>query len=362
MDKILNLQLFAEAGTLVNGTTGYTNAYTGSVESFVSGVTDLSPMNKIFFDTALLDNARENLIFAQLGKKTPLPANKGQTIEFRRWKTLGPVQKLQEGVIPTGKKMSMVAITATISQWGDYVSITDVAENHFIDDIILGATEELGASAGETYDQLIRNTLLGGTNIIFGDAYNGTTYVSTPSTEAALQTALASYTVNVTPRLINKAVTNLLKGAKMKKFDGRYYVAVIHPDVAEDLRNDPAWIEAHKYAEPEEIFTGEIGRMHGVRFLLSNNAPVIKSNGQSYATYKTIVLAKDAFGIIDPEGAGMRTIIKSKEQAGGPLEQFSTVGTKFSLACKILYQERMVTLWTGSSYSATEETNITVTE
>jgi len=359
MDKlILNLQLFAEAGTLVNGTTGYTNAYTGSVESFVPGVTDLSPLNKVFYDTTLLDNARDNLIYAQLGKKVSLPANRGQTIEFRRWKTLGRVSKLQEGVIPTGKKLSMVAITASISQYGDYVSITDVAENHFIDDVVLGATEELGAAAGLTYDELIRNVLLGGTNILFADAMNGSTYVSTPATEAALQTALASYTCNLTPRLINKGVTNLKKGAKFKTFDGKYYVAVIHPDVAEDLRNDPAWIEAHKYAEPGEIFSGEIGRMHGVRFLESNLAPVIKSNGQTYATYKTIMLAKNAFGVIDPEGAGMRTIIKSKEQVGGPLEQFSTVGTKFSMAAKILYQERMVTLWSGSSYSDVEETNI----
>ena len=354
----LELQWFAEAGTLVNGSAGYVNAYTGSVESFVPGVTDLSPLNKVFFDTTLLDNARDNLIFAQLGKKAPLPANMGQTIEFRRWKTLDRVHKITEGVIPTGRKMSMVAITATISQWGDYVSITDVEENHAIDDIVLGATEELGAAAGMTYDELVRNVLLASSNIIFADAMNGTTYVSTPATEAALQTALGSYTCNITARLINKGVTNLKKGAKMKTFDGKYYVAVVHPDIAEDLRNDPAWIEAHKYAEPEEIFSGEIGRMHGVRFLESNLAPVIKKDGQTYATYKTIMLAKNAFGVIDPEGMGMRTIIKSKEQIGGPLEQFSTVGTKFSMAAKILYQERIVTLWTGSSYSDVEETNI----
>lgn len=354
----LNLQLFAEAGTLVNGTTGYTNAYTGDVTDFVPGVTDLSPLNKVFFDTTLLDNARDQLIYGQLGKKVSLPANKGKTIEFRRWQTLGRVSQLQEGVIPTGKKLSIVAITATISQWGDYVAITDVAEEHTIDDEYLGATEELGAAAGLTYEELIRNTLMGGTNIIFADAYNGSTWVSTPSTEAALQSALGDYTCNLTSRVINKAVTNLYKGAKMKKYDGNYYVAVIHPDVAEDLRNDPAWLEAHKYAAPEEIFTGEIGRLHGVRFLMSNLAPVIKTGVQTHATYKTIFLAKDAFGVIDPEGGGMRTIIKSKEEIGGPLEQFGTVGTKFEMACKILYQERMCTVWSGSSYSDVEETNI----
>ena len=55
----------------------------------------------------------------------------------------------------------------------------------------------------------------------------------------------------------------------------------------------------------------------------------------------------------------MRTIIKSAKEIGGPLEQFSTVGCKFEMAAKILYQERMCTVWSGSSYSGTETQNIT---
>lgn len=357
-EMIFNLQWFANVGDVVNTTVGYTNAYTGAVEQFVPGVTDLGPLNKVFYDTTLLDNARDELIFAQLGKRAPLPANKGKTIEWRRWKTLGRVSQLQEGVIPTGKKLSIVAITATLTQWGDYVTVSDIAQNHAIEDEVLGATEELGAAAGLTYDELVRNVLLGGTNIIFGDAYNGGTYVSTPTTEAALQTALASYDVLLTGRLVAKAVTNLKKGAKMKRFDGKWYVAVIHPDVAEDLRHDPDWIHAHEYAQPDEIYTGEIGRLHGVRFLESNLAPVIKSTSQTYATFKTLFFAKDAFGVVDPEGGGMETIIKSKKEVGGPLEQFGTVGCKFEMAAKILYQERMVAVWTGSSYSDTEESNV----
>ena len=359
MKLFLDLQWFAEAGTLVNTTLGYRNAYTGDLTEFTPGTEDLSSLNKTFYDTTLLDNARDELIFAQLGKKQPLPANHGRTVEFRRWNTLPPVGQLTEGVIPTGKKMSQVAITCSLTQWGDYVTISDIIDTHGIDDIVLGATEELGAAAGLTNDTLVRNVLVGGTNIIFADAYNGTTYQSTPSTEAELQTALGSYTANLTPKMINKAVTNLKKGAKNKRYSGMYYVAVIHPDVAEDLRNDPAWIEAHKYSAAEEIFTGEIGRMHGVRFVESNLAPVIKKTAQSYCTYKTMFFAKDAFAVIDAEGGGMETIIKDRKEIGGPLEQFSTVGTKFEMACKILYQERMVAVWSGSSYSSVETPNIT---
>ena len=360
-DWIFNLQRFAEAGTVVNATQNYVDAYTGQTTPFTPGSTDLSSLNKTFYDTELLDNTREKLIFTQLGRKQSLPANHGRTVEFRRWRTLGRISQLTEGVIPTGKKLGQVAITVSLAQYGDYVTVSDLLDEHAIDPVVLGATEELGASAGETADLLVRNVLLGGTQIIYADAINKGTgaYVSTPATEAGLQEALATYNCNLTPTVINKAATALKKSAKGLKYTGNYYVAVVHPDVVFDLRQDSAWIEAHKYSEAEEIFSGEIGRMHGVRFIESNNAPVIKTEGQTYATYKVMFFCKDAFAVIDPEGGGMRTIIKSAKEIGGPLEQFSTVGCKFETAAKILYQERMVTVWCGSSYSAVEDQNIT---
>ena len=359
-DWIFDLQRFAEAGTVVNALDAYTNAYTGEKTSFTPGVTDLSSLNKTFTDTAMLDNARDKLIYTQIGKKLSLPANKGTSMEIRRWKTLGRISKLQEAVIPAGKKLSEVAITLTIAQYGDYVAISDMMSNHAIDDAKLGAIEELGAAAGLTNDELTRNVLLGGTQILFADSINKSTgaYVQTVSTEAGLQTDLVTYNVNLTSDVLMKARTQIFKSAKGLKYSGNYYLAIVHPDVVEDLRRDQDWIEAHKYMAAEEIFNGEVGRLHGIRFLESNLAPVIKKSGQTYATYKTMIFAKDAFAVLDIEGGGMETIIKTKEEIGGPLNQFGTVGVKFEMGARILYQERMITVWHGSSYSATEDQNI----
>ena len=331
MDKLfMNLQLFAEAGTLVNALAGYTNAYTGAVTDFTPGSDDLGPLNKTFFETDMLDNTRDTMIYGQLGMKQTLPDHEGTSIEWTRWQTLGRVHKLQEAVIPTGKKMGIVAITVTIAEYGDYVAISNLSKKHGVHPIVLGAEEELSASYALTYEELIRNTLCGGTNILFCEATNKSTgaYVSHPSSEAALQTALETYNCNVNSRMLAKAATQLKKTAKMKKYAGNYYVAVVHPDVAEDIRiNDQAWLDPHQYASPEEIFNGEIGRMHGIRFVESNLAPVIKSNGQSYATFKTLIFAKDAFAIVDPEGGNMQLIIEDENTpgVGGPLHQFGTV-------------------------------------
>ena len=345
---LYDLQLFAEAGNVVNTTTGNVNAYTGAANA--TGAVSTTMMT--FYNTELLENAREKLIFQQLGKKQSLPARHGKTVEWRKWDTLPGVDKLVEGVIPEGKLIKQTALTVPIDQYGMYVTISDQLELHAIDDAILGATEEVGASAGESYDKLVRAVLMTGGNTMYADARDDEGNItSTPTNRSTLASASNAY---LTARQVNKAVT-ALKKAKAPTFSGGKYLAVIHPSVAEDLRNDKAWVEAHQYAKPEELFNGEIGELHGVRFVETNMAGIVKQGEK--AIYLTMFFGKDAFGVIDPEGAGMETIIKDKGEVGGPLEQFSTVGTKFSMAAAILYPERMLTVESLSSYSDIDEAN-----
>ena len=356
----MNLGLFADAGTLTNATTTYINAYTGSTTSFDPPDT-LTPTMKTFYDTELLENHRDQLIFAQLGRKQGLPSRRGRTIEWRKWNTLPLMDAITEAVIPTGKKMGMTSINVSLAQYGEYVTVSDLLELHALDDVIAGAVEELGAASGKTHDILVRNVLKGATNILFADAFNSSGVKQTrPTSKAELIYAIntSGYTCNLTPDMVNQAVTNLKVGGA-PTFSGNKYVAVVHPHVAYDLRKSSDWIEAHKYASPTEIFNGEIGELHGVRFIESNLAPIIKSTTDSdaVATYKTMFFGKDAFGVIDPEGSGLETIVKTKEQVGGPLNQFSTIGAKMEMAAKILYQERICTVWSGSTYSGTDSEN-----
>lgn len=347
---MIDLQLFAEAGNVVNVTTGTVNAYTGAANT-----TDaMSATMKTFYDTELLENAREKLIFQQLGRKQSLPSRHGKIVEWRKWDTLPDADKLQEAVIPEGKRLGMTSMTVPIDQYGMYVAISDQLELHAVDDTILGATEEIGYASGKTYDKLVRGVLTTNANVLFADAVDASgNYKATPATRAALAQAAADKPY-VSPDMVNKAVT-ILKKANAPAYSGNKYVAVIHPSCVYDLRSHADWIDVHKYSATSEIFNGEIGELHGVRFIESTMAPIVKEGDT--AVYLTMFFGKDAFGVVDPQGAGMETIIKSKEQAGGPLNQFSTVGTKFSMATAILYPERMLTLESLSSYSAIDDAN-----
>ena len=355
----MNLQLFAEAGTLVNATGNFVNAYTGDTTAF-DAANSLSGELKTFYDTELLENARVEMFYAQFAKKQHLPANHGTTVEWRKWNTFAKAGILQEGVIPTGQKFGMSSKTGAINQYGTYAAITDKLELRAYDDVILGATEEMGASAAETQETLIRDALLVNTNVLYCDNITLATGAAagTPTSPAEME-ASATVMCLLTPDSVAKAVT-IMKKNRVPTINGKYY-AVIHPSVAYDLRKSKEWIEAHKYAATSEIFNGEIGELHGCRFIENVFAPILgdtyknKAGGVTYATY---FFGKDAFGIIDPEGGALEMIVKDKSQVGGPLNQFSTIGYKFETnGATILYTERLLRVMSCSSFSATDAVN-----
>lgn len=332
---LLNLQLFAE---FTQGTT----AGTPTVNPVnVTTQSSLSPTMKTFYNKTLLENARAQMVFTQFGDKQPLHGNK---IEWRKFKTFKKaLTPLVEGVIPEGQNLEMVSIEAATTQHGDYTAVSDRLELESFDDVIFGATEEMGAAEGETYDILTRNILVAG---------NSVAYAGGKTSRAALTNADV-----LTPELVAKAATWLKKN-RAPLIDGSY-VAIIHPSVAFDLRNSEEWKEFHKYNDVKPIFNGEIGMLHNVRFVECNEAKVWGKDtaGGNCAVYATLFFGKKAYGVLEPEGEGMEMIVKPKGTIGGPLEQFSTIGYKFCHGAKILYQERMLRVETGSSYGDIDEEN-----
>ncbi|MBQ9228769.1 MAG: N4-gp56 family major capsid protein [Eubacterium sp.] len=343
------LQLFA-------ANTNTTGQRTGTQEPYEN---DLSIGMKTYYDTQLLKNARTQHYFSQFGMKVSLPKGRGKTVEFRKWNTFSPkTTPLTEGVTPDGSKFGQTHITAAISQYGDYAEFTDVLELTYYDDVILGATEEFGAAGSETQDFVVRNAINAdittGQNVYYAPKSSGTAVTSRSGLDA---------TCLMTPKLVNRIAT-ILKKNKAPKIKGDY-IALIHPSVAMDLRDCDGWIDVHKYAHPEEIYNGEIGKLHGVRFIETINTRVwgaeVSANGtpQNLSVYGCIFFGQDAWGEIDPEGAGMEMIIKQKGSAGtaDPLNQRSTVGYKFSNAAVVLYPERLIRVECVSSFGKDDTDN-----
>lgn len=339
-------------GMLTNATGGYVNAYTGDVTAF-SGTDTLTPEMKTFYDSDLLENARPEMVHAQFARTQAIPRGRGKVIEWRKFNTLQNAGALTEGVIPTGQKLGVSSITDEVAQYGTYVSVSDQLELTAVDPVILEAGTELSASAGRTRDELIRNDIIGGTSVLYAQKTAADGTKSDVTSRAALDA-----TCRLTPDTINRAATFLKKNHAPTI--GGDYVAIIHPSVVYDLRTSEGWIDAHKYASPDEIFDGEIGKLHGVRFVESTQAKVLRGDGcpSGLAVYLTLVLGKEAYGTVDVEGGGLEMIVHNRHEAGGPLDQFSTIGYKLMTnGAKVLYEDRMVRIESCGAYSASDEAN-----
>lgn len=305
--KHFNLQLFAD----LNPNTTKDNVIGN----------DLSPTMKTYYNTQLLENSRDQLFFSQFAKKQPLPKNGGNSVEWRKIDQFAPAMKpLTEGVTPDGNKVNMTKITAEIEQYGDYTTVTDRLDLEAVDPIIMMVTEEHGAQAGLTLDTLDRNEAIKGTSVMY----------------AGGKTSRYALTGNdiITGRDVNKWAT-FLKKMKAPKVQGNEYVAIIHPSVTEDLRNDPQWLEAHKYASPEEIFNGEIGKLHNIRFVESTNQKVYCGANLAGETRNLRVSASasgtdkvsfDGGTVADDELAGRLVLI-----GGGCYEVATNTATQLTL-------------------------------
>ena len=247
------------AGDVINTTEGTLE------QGVITNPDSLSPQMKTFYDKTLITLAGANLIHEQFGQKRPIPAKGGKTIEFRRFSRLPKaIKPITEGVTPAGNKLSVSTVSCTVDQYGDYIEQTDMLELTSIDNTIVEATKELASQAGLTLDTVVRNELVGGTNVMYA-----------PQVDADGKETEITSRLDITKdcRLRVKDVFKaaaLLKSVNAPKISGSY-VAIIHPYVAYDLMQEAGdkWIGIAKYVDKEGILKGEIGQLGGVRFVES---------------------------------------------------------------------------------------------
>lgn len=340
----LNLQRFANEG-IAPQTLNVQTTLKNTV-----GSNDLSPEMKTFYDKALLKFAKPNLVHDQFAQKRNIPKNGGKTIEFRKYSQLPKaLTPLTEGVTPDGQNLNVATVSATVNQYGGYITLSDVLLLTAIDNNLMEAIELLGDQAGRTLDTITREELASGTHVIYA---GGTVNARTSLT--------ADMKLTVTD--IKKAVRELKVGLA-KKINGSY-VAIIHPDCVYDLENDDEWIKASQYAGSTQIFEGEIGKLYGVRFVESTEAKVwaragAVPTGGTYgiSVYATLVMGANAYGTTMVEGGGLQSIVKQLGSGGtaDPLNQRATAGWKAIKTAKILYDDYLVRIESASTYSDESE-------
>lgn len=289
----LNIQMFTNPNTQTTGTT------------------TLSLEMKEFYDKQLIRTAEPELVYDQFGQKRPIPKHGGKKVEFRKFKSLPKATTaLTEGVTPDGSSLEVTHVEATVAQYGNYVTLSDVLETTTIDNVIVEATQVLGSQAGRTLDTITREILMGGTNVMYAPK------IASGVETAVTQRADLNATCLFNPKYVYRAERQL-KRMNAPKINGKY-VAIIHPDVSADIMQNDLFIDVTKYANAKGTFKGEIGTIGNTRFVESSEAKIWKDDTcpSGLAVYGILFLGANAYGVTEVDGLGLKTIIKNLGSAG----------------------------------------------
>lgn len=228
----------------------------------------------------VLPLAKRQLTAYQFADKLKLPANMGTTYTATRYSRLNlPFAPLSEGVPSVGETMTISQSQGVAQQWGDSVTITDVAELTIAHDVFKQAMKLTGIQLSETLE---RNSYTGTNGLMAGSNVN---YANAKASRAAL---LATDVLS--PHEINRAVNVLqISGAPMfgepanesyetdarmkKGTTNPHYVAILHPSPEKDMRENSTVSTAWSYSDINRLYTNEIGEWGGVRFTRSNMVP-----------------------------------------------------------------------------------------
>lgn len=309
--------------------------------TMITTTPSLAPELKEYYDRNLLSRLLPRLVYALFGQPKPMPANEGQTVNFRRFSSLAAATTpLTEGVTPAGNALTVTAITATPAQYGDFIEISDILDFTAPDPILTETGDLLAEQAADTIDQLVRNVIMAGTTVQYAGGVAGRVNVAAGSVLDADEVRLAVRTLHNNKARPLTSILNASTGVGTKPVAGGY-VGIVGPYGLYDLKQDAKFIPVHEYGSREALFPFEVGSLDEVRFVMSNNPQIYAGAGAAgIDVHATLILAADAFGIISPKG--VENIVKPFGAGNDPLNQRATSGWKMFMTSVILQQLAMV--------------------
>jgi len=325
-----------------------------------TSLTQVPPGVQAFYDRNLLTRAQPAEVHGRFGQKRPIAKRNGNQIKFRRYSQLAVASTpLTEGVTPAGSSLAVTDLTATLAQYGDYITLTDMVSMTNQDAVVTEATDVLGDQAGTTIDQARRDVLVAGTNALYANGVANRAAVNVKISSADLDKAIRFLKVQ-NAKYVKDGImpTDAVGTGSVRKA----FIAIVHPDVEFDLENITGYRSVSDYGSQEGVIEDEIGAYKNIRFVSSTNAKIFpgagaagttvyKNNGANFDVYCTLIFAANSYGVCPLSGEAMNTYVKSLGSAGtaDPLEQRSTVGWKATTTTKILNDSWMVRIESAAS-------------
>ena len=341
---------------------------------------DISPAVAAYSVVRMLKRAMPYLHIEKFGQTYVIPNNSTQTAKFRRYYLSGAtgaagpngggvngaasgfniplaLTPLVEGVTPAGSTLTNQDYTVQLSQYGDFMTITDVVEDTHTDPILQQMTDVLGEQAAVTLETLRYNVLKAGTNVWYANLVAGRANVVTAITLADQRRVTTGLNRQNAKKITSVVASNPDFNTKSVE---AAYVALTHPDLETDIRNMTGFVPVASYGPHTSPWEGEIGSVEQVRYLTSTvftpfadaggttgaGTTFRSTSGTNNDVYPILLFGRDAFGLVPLKGKSSMTpmVVNPKPSPGDPLGQRGTVGWKMWTATIILQDAYMARL------------------
>lgn len=242
--------------------------------------------------------AMPNLRFFQFADvQDDLTKEAGETIQMLTYNNLKQGGKLTENIDMTTQAITGSLKEVKVTEYGNAVAVTEKLLRTSYDDTMARVSTLLGRDYALVLDCELRDVALTGTNVVYAD-------------KVANRVGLAS--TNTLKVSTIKDAVEILSTNNAPKVGGANWVCFVHPHQSRGLRDDSAWINASNYGAPDQLFTGEIGRIDDTIFiettLMKNGAcaqtdPAYDADlktgasGNQTNIYKAVIFGQSYYGL-----------------------------------------------------------------
>jgi len=292
-----------------------------------------------FYVRTMLKEARPLLVHTRWAQVVDIPKGNSETVKFRRYSLLSAnTTALTEGVTPSGTSVSVTSITATVAQYGGYITHSDFLDMTTLDPIMIEFSELLGQQTGNSLDQICRDVIIAGTTIQYASTATarGEVSASMKLNKAEIKEAVRTLKGNNAEKITS--MVNPSTGFNTSPIR-QAFIGIISEDTEFDLKDEPGWVPVEEYASQKDVMEGEVGKLDEVRFVVTTNAKVFTGEGAgSIDVHGTLILAKNYYGVTRISGHALENIVQSLGSAGSadPLKQRATQGWKATFVPKRL--------------------------
>ena len=228
------------------------------------------------------------------------------------------VAAITEGTNPSAITWGSTSYSTGPYQWGILVQVSDLLVHNSAIEVVDACVMQVRNSLARLVDTALQTVVNAGTQ--------GVIYAGNKTTRANLAAGDL-----ITQSEMNKAYRNLAasNAAGLRPYDGKYYVAVIHPYAETDLMTNTSsgsFNDVGRYTSVDDLRAGALGDFRGIRYLRSAWQNYFNS---TVAVFPTTVLGEQSFGwgfFQQPE-----PILVTTADSNNPLNLYTSIGGKVTL-------------------------------